>query len=94
MKIILSDNTEIPVTLNATTFVSQNEVTAADFKGKLSRVQVVDDEGNVEVMEDCVLDSCFRNGDEWYICLHEPTEQEKMLNRTQAVMTALTGGEA
>ena len=79
--ITLSDGTVLSdLALNGNNFVSQTEVTAADFDGKLSHVVISDGETE-EVIDDAKLIQLAHYADGWYFILREiPEEQRRQMD--------------
>lgn len=85
----LSDGTQLKnITLNGDTFVSQSEIQDSVFEGKLSTVEITDDESKeVKVLHDAqlLLNTAF--GDEWWFVIQEKSSDEKA---QEAATKALT----
>ena len=79
--ITLSDGAKLTdLELNGNNFVSQTEVTVADFEGKLSRVVISDGETE-EVLNDAELIQIAHYADGWYFILREiPEEQRRQMD--------------
>ena len=78
-KIKLSDGTLLDdLELNGNNFITDKELTGADFSGKLSYVEVTDDDGNTKTYYDMMLIQCMKwqDGRTWFI-LSEKSEQQK-----------------
>lgn len=78
-KIKLSDGTLLDdLELNGNNFITGKELTDADFSGKLSYVEVTDDDGNTKTYYDMILIQCrkWQDGRTWFI-LSEKSEQQK-----------------
>lgn len=85
----LSDGTQLKnITLNGDTFVSQSEIQDSVFEGKLSTVEITDEESKeVKVLHDAqlLLNTAF--GDEWWFVIQEKSSDEKA---QEAATKALT----
>ena len=78
-KIKLSDGTLLDdLELNGNNFITGKELTDAVFSGKLSYVEVTDDDGNTKTYYDMILIQCrkWQDGRTWFI-LSEKSEQQK-----------------
>ena len=89
MKIVLSDGTEIKdLTLNASTLVSQKEVSSGSLEGKLDRVTYVYDDGSEEVKHNMCIDNIANYGDGWHICLREKPEAERLSDQMMVLASS------
>ena len=76
------------MTLNGNNFVSSAKVTEADFKGKLSKVTITDDDGKSTDYTDMVLVQVTQVGDESWFILGEKAQDD--VSKLQAAVAALT----
>ena len=87
--VTLSDGTKLDnLTLNGNNFVSSTKLTEADFKDKLSKVTITDDDGNAKDYTDMVLDQGAQMGDESWFILGEKAQDD--VSKLQAAVAALT----
>ena len=87
----LSDGTKLDnLTLNGNNFVSSTEVTEDTFKGKLSKVTIVDDDGKSTDHDEMELIQVTHYSDGYYFILADKvvTETEK-LAKVIADLTAM-----
>lgn len=78
-KIKLSDGTMLEnLELNGNNFITEEELTEEYFAGKLSYIEVTDDDGETTAQYDMVLVQCMKwtDGRTWFI-LSEKSEQQK-----------------
>ena len=87
--VTLSDGTKLDnLTLNGNNFVSSTKLTEADFKDKLSKVTITDDDGNAKDYTDMVLVQVTQMGDESWFILGEKAQDD--VSKLQAAVAALT----
>lgn len=87
--VTLSDGTKLDnLALNGNNFVSSTKVTEADFKKKLSKVTITDDDGKAKDYTDMVLVQVTQVGDESWFILGEKAQDE--VSKLQSVVAALT----
>lgn len=77
--ITLSDGSVIEnLELNGNNYISKKKLTAADFEGKLSHVDILDDETQeTQVLTDAFLVQCVKFDKEYWFILAEKTQEEK-----------------
>ena len=102
--VILSDGKSLSgLEVSSDYFVSKAEVRAEDFEGRLARIEVVDDGGEVvseaaplEVgeHEDMELFNLFKTDGQWYFCLRErdKSEAESLRDRADIEYIAMMTG--
>lgn len=87
--VTLSDGTKLDsLTLNGNNFVSSVKVTEADFKDKMSKVTITDDDGKSTDYTDMVLVQVTQVGDESWFILGEKAQDD--VSKLQAAVAALT----
>lgn len=87
--VTLSDGTKLDnLALNGNNFVSSTKVTEADFKDKLSKVTITDDDGKDKDYTDMVLVQVTQVGDESWFILGEKAQDD--VSKLQAAVAALT----
>lgn len=87
--VTLSDGTKLDnLALNGNNFVSPVKVTEADFKDKMSKVTITDDDGKTKDYTDMVLVQVAQMGDETWFILGEKGQDD--VSKLQAAVAALT----
>lgn len=87
--VTLSDGTKIDnLALNGNNFVSSAKLTEDDFKDKLSKVTVTDDDGKAKNYTDMVLVQVTQVGDESWFILGEKSQDD--VSKLQAAVATLT----
>lgn len=87
--ITLSDGTKLDnLALNGNNFVSSTKLTEDDFKNKLSKVTITDDDGKAKNYTDMVLVQVTQMGDETWFILGEKTQDD--LSKLRDAVAALT----
>ena len=87
--VTLSDGTKLDnLTLNGNNFVSSVKVTEDDFKGKMSKVTITDDNGKAKDYIDMVLVQVTQVGDESWFILGEKAQDD--VSKLQSTVAALT----
>lgn len=87
--VTLSDGTKLDnLALNGNNFVSSVKVTEADFKDKLSKVTITDDDGKAKDYTDMVLVQVAQVGDESWFILGEKVQDD--VSKLQSAVAALT----
>lgn len=87
--VTLSDGTKLDnLALNGNNFVSSAKLTEADFKGKMSKVTITDDNGEAKDYTDMVLAQVAQMGDESWFILGEKAQDD--VSKLQAEVAALT----
>lgn len=87
--VTLSDGTKLDnLALNGNNFVSSAKVTEADFKDKLSKVTITDDDGKTKDYTDMVLVQVTQMGDESWFILGEKAQDD--VSKLQSAVAALT----
>lgn len=87
--VTLSDGTKLDnLALNGNNFVSSTKVTEADFKDKLSKVTITDDDGKSTDYTDMVLVQVTQMGDESWFILGKKAQDD--VAKLQAAVAALT----
>lgn len=87
--VTLSDGTKLDnLALNGNNFVSSVKLTEDDFKDKLSKVTITDDDGKSKDYTDMVLVQVTQVGDETWFILGEKAQDE--VSKLQDAVAALT----
>ncbi len=87
--ITLSDGTKLDnLTLNGNNFISSTKLTEDDFKDKLSKVTITDDDGKANDYTDMVLVQVTQMGDETWFILGEKTQDN--VSKLRDAVAALT----
>ena len=87
--VTLSDGTKLDdLALNGNNFVSSTKLTEADFKDKMSKVTITDDDGKAKVYTDMVLVQVTQVGGESWFILGEKAQDD--VSKLQAAVAALT----
>lgn len=87
--VTLSDGTKLDnLELNGNNFVSSTKLTEGDFKDKLSKVTITDDDGKSTDYTDMVLVQVTQVGDESWFILGEKAQDD--VSKLQAAVAALT----
>nr|DAL95040.1 MAG TPA: hypothetical protein [Caudoviricetes sp.] len=87
--ITLSDGTKLDnLTLNGNNFISSTKLTEDDFKDKLSKVTITDDDGKAKDYTDMVLVQVTQMGDETWFILGEKTQDN--VSKLRDAVAALT----
>lgn len=87
--VTLSDGTKLDnLALNGNNFVSSTKLTEADFKNKLSKVTITDDDGQTKDYTDMVLVQVTQVGDETWFILGEKAQDD--FSKLQDAVAALT----
>lgn len=87
--VTLSDGTKLDnLALNGNNFVSSAKLTEADFKNKLSKVTITDDDGKTKDYTDMVLVQVTQVGDETWFILGEKTQDN--VSKLQDAVATLT----
>lgn len=87
--VTLSDGTKLDnLALNGNNFVSSTKLTEGDFKDKLSKVTITDDDGKAKDYTDMVLVQVTQMGDETWFILGEKMQDD--VSKLQAAVAALT----
>lgn len=87
--VTLSDGTKLDnLALNGNNFVSSAKLTEADFKNRLSKVTITDDDGQTKDYTDMVLVQVTQVGDETWFILGEKAQDD--LSKLQDAVAALT----
>lgn len=87
--VTLSDGTKLDnLALNGNNFVSSTKLTEADFKDKLSKVTITDDDGKTKDYTDMVLVQVTQVGDESWFILGEKAQDD--VSKLQSAVAALT----
>ncbi|MBD5834701.1 hypothetical protein [Lactobacillus delbrueckii] len=85
----LSDGTKLDnLALNGNNFISSVKVTEDDFKDKLSKVTITDDDGKATDYTDMVLVQLTQVGDESWFILGEKAQDD--VSKLQAAVATLT----
>ena len=88
-KIKLADGTTLMrLELNGNCYISDETLTEDTFRGKLSYVEITDDDGHTEAYSDMVLVwPAVPEGDSrtWFILMEKPEQQKKEENTWQAI---------
>lgn len=75
--VTLSDGTKLDnLALNGNNFVSSAKLTEADFKNKLSKVTITEDDGKTKDYTDMVLVQVTQVGDETWFILGEKVQDD------------------
>lgn len=75
--VTLSDGTKLDnLALNGNNFVSSTKLTEADFKNKLSKVTITEDDGKTKDYTDMVLVQVTQVGDETWFILGEKVQDD------------------
>lgn len=87
--VTLSDGTKLDnLALNGNNFVSSAKLTEADFKNKLSKVTITDDDGQTKDYTDMVLVQVTQVGDETWFILGEKVQDD--LSKLKDAVATLT----
>lgn len=87
--VTLSDGTKLDnLVLNGNNFVSTTKLTEDDFKNKLSKVTITDDDGKAKDYTDMVLVQVTQVGDESWFILGEKAQDD--VSKLQSAVAALT----
>lgn len=87
--VTLSDGTKLDnLALNGNNFVSSTKLTEADFKDKLSKVTITDDDGQTKDYTDMVLVQVTQVGDETWFILGEKVQDD--LSKLKDAVATLT----
>lgn len=87
--VTLSDGTKLDnLALNGNNFVSSTKLTEADFKNKLSKVTITDDDGQTKDYTDMVLVQVTQVGDETWFILGEKAQDD--LSKLKDAVATLT----
>ena len=87
--VTLSDGTKLDdLALNGNNFVSSTKLTEADFKDKMSKVTITDDDGKAKDYTDMVLVQVTQVGGESWFILGEKAQDD--VSKLQAAVAALT----
>lgn len=87
--VTLSDGTKLDnLALNGNNFVSSTKLTEDNFKDKLSKVTITDDDGEAKDYTDMVLVQVIRVGDESWFILGEKAQDD--VSKLQSAVAALT----
>ena len=87
--VTLSDGTKLDnLTLNGNNFVSSTKLTEGDFKYKLSKVTITDDDGKSTDYTDMVLVQVTQMGDESWFILGEKAQDD--ISQLQDAVASLT----
>lgn len=87
--VTLSDGTKLDnLALNGNNFISSVKVTEGDFKDKLSKVTITDDDGKSTDHTDMVLVQVVQVGDESWFILGEKAQDD--VSKLQTAVAALT----
>ena len=87
--VTLSDGTKLDnLALNGNNFISPVKVTEADFKDKLSKVTITDDDGKSTDCTDMVLVQLTQVGNESWFILGEKAQDD--VSKLQSAVAALT----
>lgn len=87
--VTLSDGTKLDnLALNGNNFVSSVKLTKDDFKNKLSKVTITDDDGKTKDYTDMVLVQVTQVGGESWFILGEKAQDE--VSKLQAAVATLT----
>ena len=87
--VTLSDGTKLDnLALNGNNFVSSAKLTEDDFKDKLSKVTITDDDGKAKDYTDMVLVQVTQVGNESWFILGEKAKDD--VSKLQSVVAALT----
>ena len=87
--VTLSDGTKLDdLALNGNNFVSSTKLTEADFKDKMSKVTITDDDGKAKDYTDMVLVQVTQVGGESRFILGEKAQDD--VSKLQAAVAALT----
>lgn len=87
--VTLSDGTKLDnLALNGNNFVSSTKLTEDDFKNKLSKVTITDDDGKAKDYTDMVLVQVTQVGDESWFILGEKAQDD--VSKLQSAVAALT----
>lgn len=87
--VTLSDGTKLDnLALNGNNFVSSAKLTEADFKNKLSKVTITDDDGKTKDYTDMVLVQVTQVGDETWFILGEKVQDD--LSKLKDAVATLT----
>lgn len=89
--VTLSDGTKLDnLALNGNNFVSSTKLTEDDFKDKLSKVTITDDDGKSTDYTDMVLIQVAQVGDEsWFILGEKAQDDASKLRAAVATLTNL-----
>lgn len=87
--VTLSDGTKLDnLALNGNNFVSSAKLTEDNFKNKLSKVTITDDDGKAKDYTDMVLVQVTQMGDESWFILGEKAQDD--VSKLQSAVAALT----
>lgn len=87
--VTLSDGTKLDnLALNGNNFVSSAKLTEDDFKNKLSKVTITDNDGKANEYTDMVLVQVTQVGNESWFILGEKAKDD--VSKLQSVVAALT----
>lgn len=87
--VTLSDGTKLDnLALNGNNFVSSTKLTEDNFKDKLSKVTITDDDGKAKDYTDMVLVQVTQVGDESWFILGEKAQDD--VSKLQSAVAALT----
>lgn len=87
--VTLSDGTKLDnLALNGNNFVSSTKLTEDNFKDKLSKVTITDDDGKAKDYTDMVLVQVTQMGDETWFIICEKAQDD--VSKLQAAVAALT----
>lgn len=87
--VTLSDGTKLDnLALNGNNFVSSAKLTEDDFKNKLSKVTITDDDGKAKEYTDMVLIQVTQMGDETWFILGEKAQDD--VSELRAAVATLT----
>lgn len=87
--VTLSDGTKLNnLALNGNNFVSSTKLTEDNFKDKLSKVTITDDDGKAKDYTDMVLVQVTQMGDETWFILGEKAQDD--VSKLQSAVAALT----
>ena len=87
--VTLSDGTKLDnLTLNGNNFISSTKLTEDNFKDKLSKVTITDDDGKAKDYTDMVLVQVTQVGDETWFILGEKAHDD--VSKLQSAVAALT----
>ncbi|MCT2876158.1 hypothetical protein EFM17_00710 [Lactobacillus delbrueckii] len=87
--VTLSDGAKLDnLALNGNNYVSSTKLTADNFKDKLSKVTITDDDGKAKDYTDMVLVQVTQMGDETWFILGEKAQDD--VSKLQSAVAALT----
>lgn len=87
--VTLSDGTKLDnLALNGNNFISSTKLTEDDFKDKLSKVTITDDDGKAKEYTDMVLIQVTQMGNESWFILGEKAQDD--LSKLRAAVATLT----